>query len=779
MPSNGRIRMKRFALAFAVLPLCLTAARTQQPLNLTSLSAIHALTNEEAKQALPVDFEATITCFAGHGFVLFVQDGDAGIYVKADTNLNLELGDRVRVQGRTQDSFRPIVVGSNIVFLRHGLLPKPISANFDRMIRSELDSLLVTVRGRVLAADRRNTVDLRIVALQLLAEGSYIEADIYTDQGLALDDLLDAEVEVTGIASAGFDDKMQQTGVLLQASSPSSVRVIKPSHTNPWSLAMTPMDKILHVYHVENLSKRVHVRGTVTYYRPGSAVVLQSGSKSLWVNTRSAPALTVGNLADATGFPDVHDGFMAINGGEIHDSGIAEPIEPQPVTWQEVAQAHNTPVGHHYDLVSIEGRVVMQVRGAAQDEYVLIAGDHRFSAVYQHPLGAEAGLPAMKLVPVGSVVRVTGICMPSSSNPLNGQAAFDMLLRSFDDIQVVVRPSPLNIRNLVILVGLLLVVVVGAGILGWSLERKLRRQTAALASRIEVEATIERRRSRILEHINGNEPLASILEQVTELVSFRLDGAPCWCEVTDGARLGKVPRSVESLRRAAVEIPSHSGPALGRLLAGFPAGSMVAPQESEALSVGSKLAALAIETRRLYADLVHRSEFDLLTDILNRFSLEKSLEKQIEEARRNASVFGLIYIDLDEFKLVNDRYGHSAGDLYLQEAALRMKRQLRGADMLARLGGDEFAALVPVVRSRAEVQEIALRLEQSFEETYVVDGCVLQGTASVGIALYPEDATTRDSLLSAADAAMYAAKYAKHQAIGVVGSTARTAVERT
>jgi len=173
------------------------------------------------------------------------------------------------------------------------------------------------------------------------------------------------------------------------------------------------------------------------------------------------------------------------------------------------------------------------------------------------------------------------------------------------------------------------------------------------------------------------------------------------------------------------------------------------------------LAALAIENRRLYTDLVHRSEFDLLTDIHNRFSLDKLLEHQIREARETAGIFGLIYIDLDQFKQVNDTYGHRVGDLYLQEAAERMKRQLRPHDKLARLGGDEFAALVPVVRNRAEVEEVARRLERCFDDPFVFEGHTLRGAASVGIAAFPEDAATVDALLSVADATMYKAK--KHR----------------
>jgi diguanylate cyclase (GGDEF)-like protein len=110
---------------------------------------------------------------------------------------------------------------------------------------------------------------------------------------------------------------------------------------------------------------------------------------------------------------------------------------------------------------------------------------------------------------------------------------------------------------------------------------------------------------------------------------------------------------------------------------------------------------------------------------------------------------------------VNDQCGHHFGDLYLQEAALRMKGQLRPSDILARVGGDEFVVLVPVVRSRADVEEIASRLERCFHEPFVFQGCALQGAASVGFALYPADANNMHALFCAADTAMYEAKNAK------------------
>jgi diguanylate cyclase (GGDEF)-like protein len=276
-------------------------------------------------------------------------------------------------------------------------------------------------------------------------------------------------------------------------------------------------------------------------------------------------------------------------------------------------------------------------------------------------------------------------------------------------------------------------------------------------------ALLERQRGRILEDISGTVPLAEIIEQITQMISYKMDGAPCWCDVTDGARLGLYANKTQGLRILSEQIQARSGALLGVVHVGLDAQLPSLPTEADVLSVGAKLVALAIETRQLNADLVHRSEFDLLTDVENRFSLERHIDALIEEARQKAGIFGLIYMDLDEFKQVNDLYGHQVGDLFLQNVALRMKRQLRSADMLARLGGDEFAALVPVARSRDEVEEVALRLQHCLDEPFAIEGLLLHGSASVGFALYPEDGATKDSLLSAADAAMYVAKHTRQQ----------------
>ena len=497
------------------------------------------------------------------------------------------------------------------------------------MIQAETDCRLVTVRAVIQSADLvpNSQAPILNTELNILVEGGHAEVTIDNDDPARLKGLLDAQVEITGVQSGIFDNKMQQTGILLHLSSLDQVKILKRAKVDPWSIAITPMDRILNGYKVDDESERERVHGTITYDQPGVALVLQDGAKSIWITSDSSTPLHVGYVADAIGFPDVENGFLTLTHGEVHETATLAPVTPKLFTWSQLAHGGNDGHSHVFDLVSVEGQVVTEVRQATQDEYVLDSDGHLLSAIIRHPGSAsKAPLSPMHEIPVGTRIRVTGICMLTDANPFNGEVPFNILMRNVDDIAVVARPSWLNVRNLVLLVGLLLGVVIAIGARSWALERRTREKSAALAY-------VEQRRSRILEDINKSRPLSETIESITQVTSFRLHGAACWCKIADGASLGLRPPAITTQRIIQQEIPGRSGAALGTIFAAIHGLKKPRAEESAALALGAGLASLAIETSHLYSDLVHRSEFDLLTDMPNRFSMEKHLGAMIRTRR--------------------------------------------------------------------------------------------------------------------------------------------------
>ncbi len=752
----------------AAILTCAPGAQMSLCQQLAPLSTVAATSSTEAANHIPVSFEATVTYVRSDENTLFVQDGNAAIFVSGSGKAKLVPGDRVLVHGTMRPSFKPYVVATQVTRIGHGALPKPIYPTYEQMSRGEADSKLVTVQAVIRSADilpNPNSTQ-KNAAIRMFVDGFQLSATVDNVDEDALKGLLDSEAEITGVVGGLFDNKMQQVGILLHVQSLAEVKMIKRSSIDPWSLPIARMDRLLPGYFVKDLSRRMHVRGTITYFRPGSgtyyqpesALVLQDGPQSVWISVTGEQQLRIGDLADAIGFPQVHNGFLTLTNGEVKDGKVKAPIVPKLFTWRDLARGGNESQGHNFDLVSIEGNVVTVVRQSTRDEYVLATDGHLFSA-FLSSAGALNDYPLSppKSIPVGARIRVTGICMLSDANPFNGEVPFSIMMRSYDDIAIVANPPWLNVPHLMLLLAMLLAGFFALGARSWFIEHKMRRHVGHLAY-------AEQRRSRILEDMNALHPLPEILEQITELVSFSLKGAACWCETADGSTIGNRNAQTASASISIIEcgIAAPTGEALGKLFVSVCQGPEMRSAQ-KALSMGCGLAALAIETSQLHSDLVHRSEFDQLTNTRNRFWLEKHFEELIQTSRLAASAFGLLYIDLNAFKQVNDTYGHYVGDLYLQDVAGRMKRQLRPDDFLARLGGDEFAVLVPHVGGRSDIEEIATRLRTCFDRPFVGDGYSIDGSASIGIALYPEDGMTREGLLTAADEAMYAEKQAKRR----------------
>ncbi len=154
----------------------------------------------------------------------------------------------------------------------------------------------------------------------------------------------------------------------------------------------------------------------------------------------------------------------------------------------------------------------------------------------------------------------------------------------------------------------------------------------------------------------------------------------------------------------------------------------------------------------------HMALHDALTDLPNRVLMEDRLEMSITRATRNGQQVALGFIDLDHFKQVNDNFGHKIGDRLLKEVTDRFQSALRSTDTLSRWGGDEFVVLCPDLTSMEDAREIANKLTQLTRENISIEGTEFPFTFSAGFALYPDDASNSEMLLSQADRAMFYAK---------------------
>lgn len=157
-------------------------------------------------------------------------------------------------------------------------------------------------------------------------------------------------------------------------------------------------------------------------------------------------------------------------------------------------------------------------------------------------------------------------------------------------------------------------------------------------------------------------------------------------------------------------------------------------------------------------DLQYIASHDLLTNILNRRAFEKRLKDTIENAKRYQNKFALMVIDVDNLKRINDTLGHDRGDILIQAFSKRIIKISRRGDTVARLGGDEFALITPAISNTSGVRSLADRLLKSFVKPYEIDEHRFATTASIGIAVFPDDAKQPHMLLRNADLALCQAK---------------------
>ncbi|WP_426220096.1 putative bifunctional diguanylate cyclase/phosphodiesterase [Methylobacterium sp. NFXW15] len=217
-------------------------------------------------------------------------------------------------------------------------------------------------------------------------------------------------------------------------------------------------------------------------------------------------------------------------------------------------------------------------------------------------------------------------------------------------------------------------------------------------------------------------------------------------------------------------------------------GERVVEAQARKLSVDSETFTLTTlldvtQHHRIQRDLIGRAYIDVLTGLPNRLMFEQSIEEVIAQATP-ADRFALAFIDLDNFKHINDYYSHAAGDSLLRKVAERIRGSLRPSDMLARLGGDEFVLLLNPVTDRDATLACVAGISERLKQPFFIDGHEIFASASIGLSLYPDHGTCYETLRRQADSAMYRVKGSVKGGVSVFeeamsqAATARMAVEQ-
>jgi diguanylate cyclase (GGDEF)-like protein len=261
---------------------------------------------------------------------------------------------------------------------------------------------------------------------------------------------------------------------------------------------------------------------------------------------------------------------------------------------------------------------------------------------------------------------------------------------------------------------------------------------------------------RILEMIATRAPLPEVLDGVVQLAESQLHGRQVTIVLADGADL---PPGAQPGWSA--PIVSHNDVVLGSVAVHGPDGATARPpnaHDRHCIEAVARLAGIAIERQRSEQRIRHMAHHDELTGLPNRALLHDRLAQALGQARRTGRPLALLFLDLDDFKYINDSLGHEIGDRLLRTAAARLQAIVRPGDTVARLGGDEFVVMLVDLKQAEDAAGIAHEIVQVLSRPLRADDRTLHVTASLGVATFPADGDSAEQLLKHADAAMYRAK---------------------
>lgn len=209
----------------------------------------------------------------------------------------------------------------------------------------------------------------------------------------------------------------------------------------------------------------------------------------------------------------------------------------------------------------------------------------------------------------------------------------------------------------------------------------------------------------------------------------------------------------------ALPVRNRAGAVLGLLTVFVAEHADMTEPVAKMLEEMAQITSVAFEQQSLTEQLLRQAHYDPLTQLPNRTLLNDRIEQLILDAGRSGATVAVLMLDLDEFKLVNDSFGHVAGDNLLQQVANRLSDHVRASDTVARFGGDEFVVITPLGEA-GQATDISQRILEALQPSFLIEDRNIDARPSIGISLFPQDSLTPEGLVQAADTAMYTAKMA-------------------
>ncbi len=671
-------------------------ATTAGTVPLRTVAAVRSLTEAMADSAQPVKLSGIVTFDDSDWQQLFLQDSSGGIFVKYAGHPPISRGERVTISGLTNSGdYAPIVVAPKFLEHHPDTLPHPVAMTA-KAWSGVLDGVLVTAEGVIHSVEgRQNPNHLTFDVYTAFGPVHVVAAPEFGDMEL-LRRIEDSEVSVTGVGGVIFNARRQLIGLQIDVSKAADIRIIESGTKDPFQSSATPIDSLLRFSPTGRFGHRTRVTGTATMIGDGFLYV-QDHTGGTRVDA-DAKGLRVGDFVDVVGYPSPEGYSPILKDATVRLQRHDQPLPAQKITAESIGDGR-----FDSELVSTEGTLVSVQNSPDSVTLVLQANGRTLDAILYMATSSQQFVVPSK----GSRLRVTGICWV----PVQDSTTYLLLTKARVPARLII-PSPADIRVLqasawwnaqravLIVVALFLAVCAS---LAWIavLGRHVQRQGQALQKAKDKNEAINK--------------FISVIQEVSRNKRFT----------------ARVP--VEGNNEICL---------LG----------------TEFNNMLSELYARDLAKSEAESKLQHQALTDDLTGLPNRRLLSDRLSQALEMAKRDRSIVALIYLDLDGFKLVNDSLGHTVGDMLLAEVSRRLQSRIRKSDTLARLGGDEFTVVLTHLKGGDEAALVAKSLLEVLSRSFLIENHDINISASIGIALFPENGADANELLQQADSAMYSAK---------------------